>query len=61
MNTRPNRLPAHTGSARGYRGSPPMGRLAVVLAAAFALAPPIETSAQSETCVILLHGLGRTP
>ena len=38
-----------------------MGRLAVVLAAAFALAPPIETSAQSETCVILLHGLGRTP
>jgi len=35
--------------------------LAVVLAAAFALAPSIETSAQSETCVILLHGLGRTP
>ena len=32
-----------------------------MLAAAFALAPPIETSAQSETCVILLHGLGRTP
>ena len=61
MNTRPNRLPARTDSARGHRGSPPIGRLVVVLAAAFALAPPIETSAQSETCVILLHGLGRTP
>lgn len=32
-----------------------------MLAAAFALAPPVDTSAQSETCVILLHGLGRTP
>ena len=61
MKTLPNRLPAHTGSARGHRGSPPIARLAVVLAAAFALAPPIETSAQSESCVILLHGLGRTP
>lgn len=61
MNTRANRLPAPAGSARGHRGSPPIARLTVVLAAAFALAPPIETSAQSESCVILLHGLGRTP
>ena len=61
MNTRPNRLPTRTGSACGHLGSPSIRRLAVVLAAAFALAPAIETSAQSETCVILLHGLGRTP
>ena len=61
MNTRPNRLPVHTESARGLRGSPPIRRLAVVLTAVLALAPSIETSAQSETCVILLHGLGRTP
>ena len=61
MNARPNRPPTRTGSAPGLRGYPSSGRLAVVLAAAFALAPSVATPAEPETCVILLHGLGRTP
>ena len=73
MNVRPNRPPARKGFAprrsaffggavfRSMQGDFCHGLLAVVLAAAFALAPSGATAADSETCVILLHGLGRTP
>ena len=43
----------------GNRRSP--GRLPILLVAMLALAPAVATSADQETCVILLHGLGRTP
>ena len=47
----------------GIRGKAPAltQRLPILLAAAFALAPSIATPAEPDTCVILLHGLGRTP
>ena len=49
------------GSAPGTRRDRSLGRLPVLLAAAFAMAPSVATPAEPETCVILLHGLGRTP
>lgn len=36
-------------------------RLPALLAAAFSLSPATALLAEEETCVILLHGLGRTP
>ena len=49
------------GGAPGSRGGRSLGRLAVLVAAAFALAPPVAAPVEPQTCVILLHGLGRTP
>ena len=61
MNARPNKPPTRPESAPGRRGPWSTGRLAVLLAAVFALAPPVAIPDEHETCVILLHGLGRTP
>ena len=49
------------GSASGHAGCRRLSGLALLLAAALALAPFAATRAEPQTCVILLHGLGRTP
>lgn len=53
--------PAQGRREAGTRGRRPLRRWPMLMAAAIALAPSMATPADSETCVILLHGLGRTP
>lgn len=45
----------------GWPAELPAARMAGLLAALLLCASPGTSSAQSDTCVILLHGLGRTP
>ena len=61
MDTGPRTPPPRTKSPSRRLGFRSPGRLPILLAAALALAPPIATPADAESCVILLHGLGRTP
>ena len=49
-----------TGSASRREVFRRLGRVPILLAAMLALTPPVATPAEPETCVILLHGLGRT-
>ena len=65
MNTGPHnpqvRREDAPGPRSGLQSRRSAGRLPILLGAMLALAPAVATYADQETCVILLHGLGRTP